>query len=256
MSLVLDPRAGSGDLADPLRALVPVEVRQLEFGDVEIVGRGPEERPVLVGYELKKVGDFLQCVRDERFVGHQLPGLRKAYEISYLVLEGMWVCGPNGQLMILKRDKKQPHRYEVDEPPFGEWNYLTLRKHVTTLEMKTGLRVAYTADRRSTVGFLAAEYQWWRAKYEGHQSHLALRQKDLESENSMVEFEAEFQSTRKMKVVADILRGVGIKRALAASRAFRSIRAMVNATVKDWMQVDGFGEKLAKQFVAEVEKEE
>jgi ERCC4-type nuclease len=253
MSLGLDPRTGSGDLYEPLKALCPVELRQLEFGDVEIIGRGPEERPVLVGYEIKKVGDFLQCVRDERFVGHQLPGLRKMYELSYLVLEGLWICGPEGELLVLKRGKDG--RLAVEPPPHGNWSYLTLRKHIATLEIKTGIRIAYTADRRSTVGFLAAEHQWWHAKYESHESHVALRQKELQAENSMVEYETEFEATRKMKVVASILRFVGVKRALAAARHFKSIKAMVNAPASEWLKIEGFGKKLAEQFVSEVEKE-
>jgi ERCC4-type nuclease len=112
--------------------------------------------------------------------------------------------------------------------------------------------LAYTGDRRGTVAWLAATYRWWQKPWNKHDSHLVIKHGDLQNQNPLVQWMA----TKKMRVVDDILRGAGVKRSEAASKHFRSIKALVNATEKEWREVPGFGKKLAADFVAEVEREE
>ena len=245
--VIVDPRAGSGDLEPALRSLgVPVEVSTLDFGDVQIVGRGPEDRPVLVGVEIKKLGDFLQSFNDDRFLGHQLPGLRKSYEVAYLLLEGIWTSDEDGHLLTFKAG-------HISDPPWGgPWPYMALVERLQTLENRVGLRLAYTGNRRGTAAWLAATHRWWSKAWNKHESHLVVRSKELENENPLIEWVA----TTKMRVVAALAKGIGVHRAEAASRHFLSVKAMMLAGAKEWQKVEGIGKKLAAELVAAIEREE
>src|SRR5260370_1150504 len=91
--LLVDYRAGSKELVKPLVKLLGadmVEETSLDFGDVAFTGRGPKDTPLDIGIEFKTIGDIAQCCRDGRFAGHQLPGMRKTYAHSWLMIEGTW----------------------------------------------------------------------------------------------------------------------------------------------------------------------
>lgn len=252
--LTLDYRVGSGDLEAPLRALnIPVAVGTLPFGDAQIVGRGEDDRPVLVGVEIKRVGDLLQSLVDKRFTGHQLPGLLKGYEHSWLLVEGVWNPNREGNLVIFDTKTKT-----WKQPPWGDrpWKYESLVGWLNSFAMRTKLRIAFSGDRTGTAAWLAAQWKWWGAAWESHDSHIAMYTKDLVDENPLVEFEA----TSKMYVANAILRnrggGIGIRKAKAASSRFDSIKTMINAPREEWEQIEGIGEVLAAKMVAEIERKE
>lgn len=249
--LKLDYRVGSGDLAPSLKQLkIPVEVTKLEFGDAAVVGRGPEGRPVLVGVEVKKVGDLIQSLRDYRLTDHQLPGMMACYEKVHLLVEGIWSSSPRGELLATKG-------VELAPPPFGEhpWSYQEFANRLNTLKYRHGVVVDYTADRRGTAAWLAALWHWWRDKpWEAHESFLGMKEKTLEASDPLMAAVA--PPCIKMRVAAALLKGIGYHRARAIADYFPSVRAMMNAEVKEWAKVDGIGTKIAARVVAEIGREE
>ena len=117
----IDSSAGSKDLIEPLkRAGVPVEAATLQFGDVEIIGRGPEGRPVTVGVELKRLSDAFQCLRDGRFAA-QLRGMRETYEVSWLLLEGRFQKDKRGHLQVFSKNRWQKAHGAVTYQEFAAW---------------------------------------------------------------------------------------------------------------------------------------
>ena len=83
-AITVDPRAGSADLFEPLKARkLPVRLSKLEAGDVAFIGNGPEGRPVPVGIEYKKLPEMLGCFRD-RFAGHQIIGMGDGHQFDPL----------------------------------------------------------------------------------------------------------------------------------------------------------------------------
>ena len=72
--ILIDPREGSKDLL-PLMPLGLAHLSALPYTDACWNGLGPGGAAVIVGVERKRVGDMLACLKDGRFVGHQLPGM-------------------------------------------------------------------------------------------------------------------------------------------------------------------------------------
>lgn len=243
---------GSGDLVSSLRQLqIPAVLAEplLHYGDVEIVGAGPEGRPVLVGVEIKSAQEIVEAITDTRFVGHQLVGLLESYEIGYLLVEGTMVAAPNRELLFLKiKDGKA--KLEPASRGSHTWTFEVLQSFLRSIE-RSGLRVATTPDRRSTAAWIASLFRSWAKPWEAHKSLARIHHTISDNPNPLELFSA----TTKMKVADDLIKGIGWERARAAASHFPSVRAMVNATEREWLAVDGIGKKLAAAIVASVSVE-
>lgn len=240
---------GADVLAAMIRSLnVPVKVTELEFGDAQVTVRGPDDRPILVGVERKKVSDLIDGFNTGRLTLHQLPGMMESYETSYLLLEGLWTAGKKGELLVWSGSKK------AWQPPHGDadWKYESFVQRLLTLEFRAGVRIAYTGSVAGSGAWLASLWRWSSRSWNSHKTLEGIREKDLETENPLVSFFS--RPTPKMRVAAAVLRGVGYERAKAISSHFRSIREMVTAGVSEWIKIDGIGKKLAAQMVAEIER--
>lgn len=251
MCLLVDDRVGSADLADPLRRLgLPVEVCRLDAGDVAFQGRGPDDVPLSVGVELKKLttSDFADSSRSGRLnvQRNKMLGKEGLYDYGWLVVEGRYRVTSQGLIEVWKGRRK-----------FGreEWEQLRglnasqLQKRVLTQELCGGFHVHFTDDHRSTVLFVADLYRWWTdTAADRHSSHLAAH----------TQFGFLPLSAFRQAVVGGKWPGVGLKTSLAAETQFRTIIRAVTASVDEWAGVttidqDGrarrFGTKAAEKLV-------
>jgi ERCC4-type nuclease len=242
-SVLVDPREGSKNLFPVLQELgVSSRLERLEYGDVQVEGRGPEERPVLVGVEVKAPSDLLNSIRSGRFAGHQLPGLVSSYEQTYLVVEGLPYRRDSGEAAWVGRRVR------------GHWRYDDLVGHLLTYENKTGVRPMFTKNRRATAEWIAALWKWWNGKaWEKHRSHLAKYNPDPPHEAWQV-YRLNPALETRIKVARDLADGVGWEKAKKAAEHFRSVREMVNAEAEEWMKIKGFGKALAQRMVAEARR--
>jgi ERCC4-type nuclease len=162
--LKVDRRIGSKDLLEPLKAAgLPAELATLPFGDVAFVGRGTGGAELAVGIELKRFGDLISSLRSGRFQGHQLPGLRNAYDHAWLLIEGKWHQWRHGELMQGRR--KMP----------GQMSGSELEKQLLTLELIGGVHVRHTPTRGDTVRVLGSLYRWFTDRnMDSHKSHLVI----------------------------------------------------------------------------------
>lgn len=163
-----DPRAGSKDLLDPLQKRgLPVELKQMEFGDLAFIGNGPNGRPVSIGIEHKTLSDMLSCLATSRFTGHQMPGLRRQYESAWLLVENRWLVDQEGYLMMLRRGG-------LERLAWGRGNGMqrrTLQKHLMSIEFCAGIHVRLTETREETLDWIHSLYSWWTGKeFEQHGS--------------------------------------------------------------------------------------
>lgn len=247
----IDPRIGSGDLLGPLKQLgIPAEHKHLDYGDVQVVGRGEGDRPVLIGVEIKAIGDLLSCIVDKRFVGGQLGGLLTTYEIAYLLIEGVITVSPARELLLLKKDGES---WKWKKAPFGErpWTFegITSWQHSVA---RSGVRIVQTCDRRATAAWIASLHTNWSKPWEDHRTLIGRLLKPLEAgENALQTYDAPPQ----MQVAACLARGIGWEKALAAVKVFKSIKRMIHAPASAWAAVPGIGRTLAARVVAEIEKE-
>lgn len=260
----IDEREGASsskahlDIPTFLRARgVPHVVKRLPYGDAAFVGQGPEGRPVPVGIEIKAIGDLIQCMTDDRFVGHQLPGLRNTYEQTYLVIEGLYRPGADGVLEVPHGSRQGGSGDAIGFRPSSffsrrakgsatkpgsqsKWSpyqlgqrrfmYRDIDNFLTSMEIMGGVRLRRVANRSETAFLIADLYGWWSKEWEDHHAHLGFDESSrpdaifLRKPSLVCEFASRFP-------------GIGWKRAHEVEKAFQTIEMMVMASPEEWAEV-------------------
>lgn len=228
--LLLDPRAGSCDYEQPLKMLgAPVEMVTLEFGDVAFFG---SDR--VIGVELKRIHDILNCIVTGRFSGHQLPGMARHYDEVYLVIEGLWRPNPQDGVLEIFRGGWVPVKTGK-----RSWMYRDFESFLSTIEVKGGVRIKRAGSEDETARIVYNLYNWWQ-DFDGHRSHLALNRAGRDV--------ALFTRPTLVRRVAAELPGIGFEKSGMIAGHFANVREMVAAKVKDWTMLPGIGKTLAKQI--------
>ncbi len=244
--MVVDDRAGSKDLYPLLRqrGVRDVELGRMEYGDVSLVGNGPEGAPVLVGVEYKRLGDMISCIEDGRFSGHQLPGMLESFDRLYLVVEGIWREGRDGMLEVPRGAGWKPLVHGRSSRSMAS----SLRSFLFTMSEKIGIRVMLTGTPSQTVDWLYHLNRWWTGKeWEEHRAYLSF---DNSSALSLV------SRPSLVRRVAKELPGVGWERSGAVAKHFDSVVSMAMAEAAEWENIDGIGKTTARRVVAALEGRE
>lgn len=240
----LDPRAGSGPLLAPLRALsLPVKSRRLEYGDLAFRGQGPKGI-TRIGIEYKKLGDLLACIVDKRLVSHQMPGLLRSYSYVYLLVEGVVRPSPDSSLecLLVRHSDRTGRDVAFFNTVYSALTYSAMQRYLFTLENLAGVRVRFTSTQADTLGYLSALYHWWQKPWGKHHAHLALPARE---DSNPRRAEAMFRRPSVLRRIASCLPGVGWTRSRAIANRFRSVSGMVDASEKDWLGIEGVGPRTA-----------
>ena len=236
--ILVDDRAGSRDLIPHL----PEKYRKLtrlEYGDVSFRGNGPQGEQLNIGYELKSIPDLVACIHDGRYAGHQLPGMQRAYDLSYLVVLDRIRRDHRGLLYYHRGRNKWSQPFSGQRYPL---TLTTLRKWLLTVEVQGGVRIIF-ADGLADAGHtILAHYKWWAGEWDDHKS---LRTFDDSKTFSVF---SEPSALRKMAAQFKQIRWV---RSKAVEAHFDSIRDMALADESEWREIDGIGPKIARAVVAE-----
>lgn len=219
--LLVDDRAGSKDLIVPLRQMgLEVESTRLPFGDLAWEGRGAKGRPVSIGVEFKQVGELVQSLRSERFQGHQLPGMRREYDHSWLLIEGELLYNKKGQLL------RRRGRRETALLP-GQMSVGELLKRLFVLHLCGGVNPVLVPTRRDTLQAIEALYRTWTdTDLDKHKSHLGIYAAPplLPISNT--------------RSVLKQFPEVGMQLSLAAEREFQTVQNAANASVEEWAALE------------------
>lgn len=247
----VDYRIGSGELSKYFHpfGISPLRTK-LAFGDFAFEGNGPHGK-VSIGIERKRIEDLMESMTSKRLSGHQLLGMSDLYDYGYLIVEGLWKPGLNGEVLISNRggwaSKQTPYR-AID-------NYLT------TLELRAGLMVRRTGMPEETVFAVVDLYRYWTEKlWKEHRSH-----DEIYAPGS----EGRHVDARRLRLVARNitlaqktaeniacqLPGIDRRaRDVAKFFGYRSTR-IVNAGVDEWVKA-GIGKGTAEKIVKAVRGEE
>ena len=238
----LDIRAGSGKLAEPLRAAgITVEECMLPAGDMEIVGLGPGGRPVLVGVEYKTIEDATSCMRNGRFA-EQLRAMRESFEVSWLVIEGRMAGWDSPEGISVKRGRW----FHLP----GRIGYQEVAAWTMTMAQVGGVLLWRTETEDETVRWLRALEMWWTAKeWEDHRAHTAIYTPPFSIGYAQI-----VEPTLVQRVAA-VLPHIGSVKAHRVAKFFRSVREMVAAPASEWTRIEGVGKKSAADIVAALEEE-
>lgn len=252
--IIVDPRVGSGDLTPLLSSLgCPAETQHLDFGDAMFLGSGQDGAPVPVGIEVKRLDDVLQCITSGRFVGHQLPGLLRTYEHTWLVVEGVYRANPVDGTLETRNGKG----WNACGHGKQTWMYRSLDKWLTKLEVKAGVHVRRTGNRDETARTIAALYHWWQ-EYDDHQlddldrsNQIALAQK-VAGEGTGIWLGERTGPTLLRRVAAE-LPGIGIEKSGMVAGHFSNVTEMVMADEAEWRKLPLIGKKTAARIVKELQ---
>ncbi len=221
----LDDRRGSGELL-PLFAPYGLRVlkTRLEFGDADWVGSGPRGECAVVA-ERKRVEDLVDSIQSKRLSGHQLPGMAAAYDYGYLIVEGIWKPGADGELLVQRG---------------GGWvSYGTavraVNNYLMGLSLRAGMICWRTASPAETVSFLVDQYRMWEKPWREHRCHEAVYAPSEEAGGSR-RLVLRPRAVSWVERFAGILPGVDRKARYVAG-AFSSIQKAANASEAAWAEI-------------------
>ena len=250
--LFVDWRTGSGELIPLLDVLkLPTQKMTLPFADFAFVGNGLNGELIPVGIERKALKDWIDSFYSGRFSGHQLPGLldpNQGYQVVYVIVEGIWrMHHETGLVQVPTKDYGKSKKVQwvdlnigTDTHPKGMM-WRELEAAFTTFELKGGVIFRRTRDRNETCKLVATLYHWWVGKeWAEHKSHLRFRTSEVDPQVLV--------KPSLARQVAALLPGIGWTKSAAAAGQFKTVYDMVQASEKDWQEVDGVGKSMAKKI--------
>lgn len=241
--MIVDRRAGSKDLYPQLQMarVQPLELGDLHYGDVSILGNGPEGCPWTVGIEYKKLPDLAQSIDTGRLAGHQLPGMLECYQDCWLLIEGIWRTGKYGEVQVPRASGWQ----SLINGRSGGFSAKSLYGFILTCQIKLGIKVVQCGASEQTVAWLSAINHWWTGKeYEEHRAHLAF---DSSSALTLV------SRPSLVRRVAKELPGIGWGRSGAVAKSFHSVVEMATAAQSEWEDIEGIGKTTAGRVIDALE---
>lgn len=236
--LLVDDRIGSKDLLQPLeRQGVPCDLARLDFGDCAFIGRGLNDADVYIGVELKELTDLVASMVSGRFTGHQLPGLQRMYDRSWLLVEGAYRAGESGIL-----EHWRPGGWQPIAKGSKRFMACDLEAWLLSQAIRGGMMLWRAQTRRDTIRFLSTLYGWWtRKSLDEHRAHQAIYQPPPDRALLM-------EPSTFVKMAAAIP-GVGWDRALKLETACNgSFQTLGHLSVKELQQVDGIGRITAENI--------
>ena len=237
--LFVDDRQGSSELI-PLLGLLAVETR-LESGDVVWSGQGPDG-DLLIGVEVKKIGDLLSSETTGRLAATQIPRMLNRYQQVWLLTVGEYRAGRSGRLEIRgSHGGWYPYRIGPRPVPYGYLEAFLVEIQVL------GVHIKQVYDNRAAAQWLVCAHNWWQKPWEKHR---AMRKLDRSGEQALMP--GMDGNTEQMVKLAAQLPNIGWERAWAAAQCFAHPHAMFSSSAHQWEEVPGVGKVIAKSVIGAI----
>lgn len=239
----VDNRTGSKELVPDLKLLgVHVELERLEAADFSLDGNGPKGE-IHIGVERKTISDLVDSIKTKRFVDHQLGDMVVLYDRCYLVIEGIWGVGSEGELEVYDRRIRgfREHRYQGQRKGFL---FSSVANFLESMREFYGFRVIYSSNRKQTAWYLSCLESYWSKDYSQHSSHRGVQ--------AGVTPSGYWRPNDYHKAAAG-LRGIGEEYCQAVVNKFGHPHSWVNAGVEEWASLTNgktkFGKARAEKMV-------
>lgn len=220
----MDNRTGSAELAKHFTPYgIRCELARLDYGDFDFEGKGPKGRCAVV-FERKRIEDLVQSMESGRLSGHQLPGMSKEYDYAYLIIEGIWRPGPDGQLEVNNSGRWVGRRTHTR----------AITNYVMGLALRAGLLPWRTGNQQETVAFIVDQFRMFDKAWAEHRAHDVVYAPASRSEGFRLSL-----MPRKIRRAEKVAMQLGLQdKARYAADAFRSVKTLVNATPEEWSRVE------------------
>ena len=227
----------------------PTCMMRLEEGDFMFFVNGPGgPGSWQVGVERKTVTDFLASSRSGR-LGDQVRRMSEIYDAYWVMIEGVTRLTNRGTVETLISHRLADPEVEYSS---GTWKniipegrpvlLLEWEGYITSTELVQGARTRRSRSLQETATMVAAIYSWGTNK-------------EFEEHHSMLRPFHPASPLRKpnlMQKWLDDLHGMGPKTLKSAMKRFKTPSSLAFATVEDWLEVEGIGQKRAEDFVRQI----
>lgn len=246
--ILIDPREGSKKFIK-LFEEDERDIVRLDGGDFAFTGNGPDDTTWLFGIEHKQISDLVACIQNNRFLGTQLPEMVKLYDVMFLVVEGYYKADPHTGRLVQSFGKGNGYSYGISFSAFD--NYLTAVGTYSSLMGKPCI-VKRTANIRESEQVIRDAYHYFQKPWDEHKifgrpdfTKLQSISEDLEI--LRVEPGSENYPTKILRQSLLQIKGFSWRIAGLATDQFGTLEKALQATRKDWEQVDGVGRTLAER---------
>lgn len=227
-AMAISDMIGSKEFEKPLRRMgVPVELHSLKamkYADFAVtMPKGPDGDPFTIGVERKTTSEMFGAVQDSRFIGHQLPGLIRTYDLVVLLIEG-WTTIDKASGCLMMGQWEAGHGK-------GRHLYEPYKKFELTLQLKARLIVEHTKGRGETTHFLHALHRWTQKPWDQHRSAYKVESREVDAAILS-------ERTMRRQTFAQWPH-VGWKRSKQVSEYFPSVLAAATATRAEWQAALG-----------------
>ncbi len=247
--ILIDDRVGSKDLFPFLTDCA--ELTRLEFGDCCWIGNGEdengEEEIITVGVERKNVNDLINSIDTGRLSGHQLEGLLRSYQVCYLVIEGNFRSGDDGNLECYRRGNWQTETRTGGKPR----HYGEISNFINTLAIVCNMQIRQTNSPKETAHLVRWLYNWWQKPYHSHNAHKAIYSTQVSGKRKKSKGQVVVPMSQQQQVIMRVLAQIpGIEqRARLMAPRFSCLMEAAVMTEKEWCGFEGVGRITAKRLV-------
>lgn len=232
---------------DMIRALGSLAVpARVPCGDACFYGVGSNgsSDPVRICIERKKIGDMASCILSGRYLYQLQSAHDTGFAVFALVVEGRYgYSSSDGLLVIPGWDSARSRRGWTPVKPTIAFS--RFEQYLTELEWLAGVIVKRSENVDGTAAVIRSLWDGFRKPDDGHHSLKTIykappRGGILLTRPSLI------------RRIASELPGVGWEKSASVEAKFKSVKAMVNASEKEWKQVDGIGKKIARDIVTSI----
>lgn len=216
VDVVIDSREASknSDVVSELKkARLKIAISALNVGDYFLLAP-KDKKPILV--ERKTVADFLNSIRDNR-IWDQLKLLKKAEEEENVTV----IILVEGHLGIAEK--------------YTKWNISAILRIMDEIIIDWNVKVMPSPNKRATIAWLIAKTRSLGIAEKKRPPRLRVEKKPM-------------GINERILYVAESIVGPVLARRLL--RKFRTLRNLANASVPELTNVEGIGEKRAKEIHA------
>lgn len=253
--ILVDDRIGSKHLASIIGKQderAEVELTRLEYGDVAITIQGPDDVPMLVGIEVKRISDLLDSIAKGRLVAHQIPGLLNMYDLCFLLIEGLWKRdSESGVLQVMRGRKWEAGRIGSKRWMWRDIQTLLISIYMQTLFAGSPIGMLQTSSAYETAALILGINSWGSKHWKDHKSLKAINQTNSLSLASVKQRNGtgagRFMPPNLLEQIAAQFDCIGPTRAIAVAKHFPTLHDMFNADEKEWQSIEGIGKLTSRR---------
>ncbi len=223
-----------GSLALPLPLLV----------DCAFSGVGDNDQSLAVAVERKKIGDLCQCILDGRYLNQVQSAKRAGFDVLCLIVEGDVRSNPDDGILevpVWGINPRTLHRCQIWEPVKPTITYSRFDQYLTELDYLAGVIVKRSANVKETAVIIKALWDNFQTPPSKHNSLHKIYEQPVG--------QVLLVKPSLVRRVAKEMEGIGWERSRVVAERFPTVKAMVEADVKEWLGIEGVGKKTAEKVV-------